>query len=138
MDKLPQAIEQSGYGLTGNIGGIPRQTYFTPDGRVIRAIVATREYVKKKDGKVIESGIRDANYDKGWLPVMPKELKLYCRGCNKWHDTQVEVDACIESKNKWVSALGKKVIKENVDEMDSLKKQIADLTEVVKKLTEVH
>jgi len=138
MNKLPPAIESSGYGISGDIGGLPRQTYYTPDGRVIKAIPSIREYViKAEDGKVIKSGTRDANYGKGWLPVMPSELKLYCAGCDMWHDTQGEVDTCIVEKNKQVDKLGKKAVKQNEDEIDALKKEVAELKEMVKKLTEV-
>lgn len=134
MDKLSPVIEASGYGLAGNIGGLPRQTYYTPDGRIIRAIVATREYIKRdKDGKVIETGTRDANFDKGWLPVMPTELKLYCSGCNKWHETQREVDICVEGKKKLVNSLATKEIQKNTDEMDALRKEVAELKEILQK-----
>lgn len=135
--KVTPAIEASGYGISGDVGGLPRTTYYTPDGRVIKAIPSLREYVKKKDGKVIESGTRDANLDRGWLLQKPTELKLYCSGCDMWHDTQEEVDACIVRKNKWVKALGKKAIKQNGDEMDTLKKEVAELKEMLAKLLEV-
>lgn len=137
MNKLPPAIEQTGYGISGHIGGLPRQTYYTPDGRVIKAIPSIRQYSRKdKDGKVIESGTRDANYDKGWLPAMPTELKLYCSGCDMWHDKQEEIDACIVKKKRWVNQLSKKVIKQEASEIDSLKKEVAELKEMLQKVLE--
>lgn len=94
-------IRRVGYGISGDIGGIGKQTYFTPDGRRIRSVPNTRDYVlKDKDGKVIESGTRDGNFDKGWLPVMPTELKPHCDGCGDWHDTQEGVDKCIKGKEE--------------------------------------
>lgn len=138
--KVTPAIEASGYGLSGNIGGLPRQTYYTPDGRVIRAIPCIRNYAKKKDGKVIETGQRDANYDKGWLPVMPTELKPHCSHCGEWHNTQEEIDDCavrIKKQIEWGNRLAKKNRKQETDDIDSLKKELADLKELVQKLTEV-
>ena len=135
MNKLSPSIEASGYGITADIGGLPRQTYYTPDGRVVKAIPGKREYVvKDKNGKVIESGTRDANYDKGWLPAMPTEFKLHCSGCDRWHNTQEEIDACISKKKKWVGKLAKKTINENGDEIETLKKELAELKAMFQKL----
>jgi len=137
--KVTPAIEASGYGVSGAIGGLPRQTYYTPDGRTIRAIPSWRDYVKKVDGKVVEAGTRDANYDKGWLPVMPTELKPHCSHCGEWHDNQEEIDACaIEQKKRqeWGDRLAKKARKQETDDITSLKSEIDKLTEMVKKLTE--
>lgn len=138
MNKLSPTIETAGFGITGDIGGLPRTTYYTPDGRVIKAIPGLRDYVlRDKDGRVIGSGTRDANYDKGWLPAMPTELKLYCSGCDMWHDTQEEIDACIAKKSKWVNALGKKVMKQNGDDVETLRKEVAELKEMLQKALEV-
>ena len=137
--KVTPAIEASGYGKSGDIGGLPRQTYYTPDGRTIRAIPSLRAYVKKKDGKVIETGTRDANYDKGWLPIMPTELKPHCPHCGEWHDTQEEIDACAieaEKRTKWGDKLARKYKKQESDDITGLKSEIDELKEMVKKLTE--
>ena len=138
--KVTPAIEASGYGLSGNIGGLPRQTYYTPDGRPISAIPSWREYVKKKDGKVIEAGQRDANYDKGWLPVMPTDLKPHCPHCGEWHDTQEGINACAVKRKKqseWGDRLARKAKKQETDDISSLKGEVAELKEMVKKLTGV-
>ena len=139
--KVTPAIESSGYGLSGNIGGLPRQTYYTPDGRVIKAIPCLREYAKKKNGKVIETGTRDANYDKGWLPVMPTELKLYCSGCDKWHDTQGEIDACISGQRAFIAkheGLGRKeVAKEQIDKDIQITKLYDEIQQLKVKMEEV-
>jgi hypothetical protein len=94
-----QLLEIQGYAIVRPTGGQPRKTYYTPDGRKIRAIPCMREYQATVDG-VIETGERDANYDKGWLDRMPTELKLYCRHCDKWHDTEQEIEMCAEKHKK--------------------------------------
>jgi len=43
-------------------------------------------------------GTVDANLDRGWLMQPPQMLKPYCRGCDRWHDTQAEVDRCIATQ----------------------------------------
>lgn len=140
-----QSIERSGYGISGDIGGIGRQTYFTPDGRRIRAIPAIRDYVlKNKDGKVIESGTRDANFDKGWLPVMPKDLKPHCDGCDNWHDTEDEVSQCISGRKKEAKKWGDKAKKEKKGEateqaqdVESLRIEVLELKGEVQALIQV-
>ncbi len=123
-----QEVEKTGYGITGDIGGIGRHTYYTPDGRRIRAIPAIRDYVlKDKAGKVIESGTRDANYDKGWLPVMPTEVKPHCDGCDNWHNTQEEVDTCISERSKKAKAWEKWAEKQKKGEAMEQAKETEDL-----------
>lgn len=138
--KVTPAIEASGYGVSGDIGGLPRQTYYTPDGRIVKAIPCMRDYVRKVDSKVVESGTRDANYDKGWLPVMPTELKPHCAHCGEWHDNQEGIDACadaIKKRKEWGDKLAKKYKKEEHEDITNLKREIDELKEMVKKLTEV-
>jgi len=100
------------------IGGLPKTTYYTPDGRTIKTFPDTRERViKDKQGTVIWHGTVDANLDRGWLMQPPQILKPYCRGCDRWHDTQAEVDKCIatqeaklaEAQNKAKSEIAKRV-----------------------------
>ncbi len=137
--KVTPAIEASGYGVSGHIGGLPRQTYYTPDGRTVKAIPSMREYVRKENGKVIESGTRDANYDKGWLQTMPTELKHHCSHCREWHNSQEEVDACgvaTEKRSEWGDRLARKYKKEEHEDIKGLKSEIDELKEMVKKLTE--
>lgn len=134
--KVTPAIEASGYGVSGAIGGLPRQTYYTPDGRTVKAIPSLREYVKKENGKVIEAGTRDANYDKGWLPIMPTELKPHCAHCGEWHDNQEGIDACaaeLKRKKEWGEKLAKKYKKEEHEDITSLKGEVAELKEMLTK-----
>ena len=125
------------YGLSGDIGGLPRNTYYTPDGRVIRAIPNNREYVKKDaKGKVISQGIRDSNLDCGWLTNPPQVLKLYCKHCNKWHDTEKEITACGTTQRKFIEKLTRQVKLEETDKTTSLEKEVAELKAMVTKLME--
>ncbi len=96
-------IKRQGYAITG---GLPRNTYWTPDGRRIEAIPSMRTFNQKdEEGNVIGSGTRDANLDKGWLLAPPSDPKPYCAGCDNWHDTEEEVTLCIAMKEvetkKW-------------------------------------
>ena len=139
-----EVIKKSGYGISGDIGGIGRQTYYTPDGRRIRAIPNMRDYIMKdKDGKVIESGTRDANYDRGWLPVMPKDPKPHCDGCDNWHNTEAEVKTCITKKNadakrweKWAKEKQKGEAFEQGKEMESMRVEMLELKGMVHELTQ--
>ena len=137
--KLTSAIERTGYGFGGDIGGLPRTTYYTPDGRVIKAIPSIREYVKKdKEGKVIGGGTRDANLDKGWLLSLPNRnvRKLFCQTCDRWHDTQAEVKACGQELKKFIDQMTRKAKKENTDKTSSLEQQVAELKAMVSRLME--
>jgi len=137
--KVTEAIKVAGYGLSGDFGGLPRQTYYTPDGRVIKAIPCMREYAKKENGKVIETGVRDANYDRGWLPVMPTELKPHCPHCGEWHEAQEEINDCavrIRKRNEWGNRLAKRYKKEEHEDIDSLRNEVAELKDMLKKVLE--
>lgn len=138
-----QIVETTGYGLAGNIGGLPKRTYYTPDGRVIRAVESIREYVRKdKDGKVIEQGKRDANLDKGWLLQRPAVLKPHCQTCNRWHDTLEQVAECKAKQEAFVGRALKdeteieaKRKQAEADRVSSLESKIERLTALVEKLT---
>ncbi len=96
--KDKELIKRQGY---APIGGLPRQIYWTPDGREVRAIKSEREYnIKDEEGNVTGSGLRDANLDKGWLLTPPTDPKPYCAGCDRWHDTEEEVTLCIATKQE--------------------------------------
>lgn len=129
-----ESIQRTGYGISGEIGGIGRQTYYTPDGQRVRAIPAIRDYVIKKDGKVIESGTRDANYDKGWLPVMPKELKPHCDGCDNWHDTEEEIETCITNRQVYAKKWETRAKKETEGEAMAQGKEMEDMRVEIQEL----
>lgn len=135
-----EQIEQQGYGLTGEIGGIRKQKYFTPDGREVWSIPCMREW-QRKNGKGVETGIRDANLDKGWTLQPPQNPQLQCPHCDKWHKTQEEVDACGAKRNafdsKWMSKAqkdtGSNEIEELKSELDEVKALLKQLLEKEKK-----
>ncbi len=141
-----EAIGSQGFGVTGHIGGLPRTTYYTPDGRIIKAIASMREFRKLVgvDGagkNVYEGGVRDANLDRGWLTAMPEVPKPYCEGCDKWHDTDEEVAACIaikEAKAKKWEAKAKRMRKGEGEvqeaEIKELKSQVEELKDMVAQL----
>ncbi len=132
-----KAIEHVSYGLNGDIGGIPRTTYYTPDGRKIEAIPSIREFVvKDSEGKIIKTGTRDANLDKGWLLTPPTRKRKYCPGCDRWHDNQRQIDACVLQSKRFIQTATKKVQQEETDENTQLKKQISDLEARLNKLME--
>ena len=134
---MTPAIEVAGFGLSGDIGGLRRTTYYTPDGRVMKAIPQIRGFViKDKDGKVIETGTRDANLDRGWLSQMPQVKKLFCPYCDRWHDTQVEIEACKIQQDKMLERFAKQTKQEQVDETESLRQQVTELKTIVEKLLE--
>ncbi|MAH50458.1 hypothetical protein CMI37_31845 [Candidatus Pacearchaeota archaeon] len=123
-------IKKQGFSRTG---GIPRTMYYTPDGREIEAIPSWRGYHRKdKEGNVIGSGTRDANLDKGWALVPPKDPLPYCAGCDKWHDTQEEVTVCIAKKEERVKKWEEYAKKERAEEEETQRKETEELrTEVL-------
>ena len=121
--KVTPQIEATGYGLSGDIGGLPKTTYYTPDGRVIRTIV---NFHTNTAGQV-----RDANLDKGWLLSRPAVLKLFCKGCDRWHDTTLEVKACVDRQKRFIQGMNRQAERERKTEdkerIAVLEKQIAEL-----------
>ncbi len=98
-NSIKQEAARTGAAVGSTWGGPQKQRYYTPTGEEVLAIPSWREYVRKgTDGRIVEQGTRDANLDKGWLLAPPTELKVACSGCTKWHDTQEEVNVCIEKK----------------------------------------
>ncbi len=137
-----QAVAQ-GFAKSGDVGGQPKQTYWTPDGRQIRAMPDMHEYAKKNGkGEIIESGLRDANLDSGWLTSKPQVLQLYCNGCDMWHKTPQEVKECrakkLASSRKWQHIAKKELKKESGDDgrIDRLESAVSELTVMMKKLLE--
>lgn len=123
--KEKREITKQGFARTG---GIPRQTYWTPDGRKIEAIASMREYNRRdENGDVVGTGTRDANLDKGWLLQPLQEPKPYCVGCDKWHDTDEEVMMCIANKEEKARKWEEWARKEKADEAKAQGKEIEDL-----------
>ena len=144
VDKVDskEVIKERSYGISGHTGGLPRKTYYTPDGRKIKAIESKREFRRKVDGEW-ETGVRDANLDKGWLTAMPKVLKPYCEGCDRWHDTVEECAACIARKKAYAKKWDDKAKRMKKGESDNqeveikeLKSEVGELKDMVAQLLE--
>ena len=119
--------------ITGDIGGQPKQRYWTPDGREIWSMPDIHENAL---------GFRDANLDRGWLTTKPTELKLYCPHCDRWHDTIKEVNQC-GAKRKVLYAkharLARKELKvtEPDERINKLESDMAEIKGLLKRLLEV-
>ncbi len=102
-----QQLASNGVAVTAVTGGPQKRRYYTPVGEEVWGIPAIRKWVKKEleTGKVLATGERDANLDRGWLTEPPTELKLACAGCSRWHDTVEEIERCIalraEKDKEW-------------------------------------
>ena len=108
---------------------IPRNRYYTPDGREEFKIPQQRE---RSDGVIY-----DVFLAQGYTLVPPVNPKPYCKGCDKWHDTEEEVWACTEAKRRFASSMNRKAELELGKEQRSKDKEIADLTAKVDKLTKL-
>lgn len=136
--KVSPAIEAAGYGLSGNIGGLPRKTYYTPDGRTIKAIPQIREWCRKDaSGKIIETGTRDANLSLGWLESPPTVLAITCPTCGNWHDTKALVRKCKAAQQLLIEKSEARTKQEFTDKTSALEKQVAELTAKLDRLLEV-
>lgn len=134
-DKLQ--IKQKGY---ADIGGLQKNHYWTPDGREVVAVPAMRTYNVIENGKVIESGVRDANLDNGWFLQKPAILKPHCPHCDRWHDTQKEIDKCGVNKiafNKKWDKLAQKMKADEGGEVNSLKTEVDGLKEDVSQIKDM-
>ena len=120
-----------------HMGGQPKQAYYTPDGRKIMAMPDMHTYEKRdKSGRVIEAGVRDVNYDRGWLPTMPNVKKLYCPHCDRWHDEESQVVQCGEKKGAIVKAAMRDVPTPEPDRIEKLESDMAEIKDMFKKLLE--
>lgn len=124
-------MEESDLKLT-YFGGVLKKTYYTPDGREIKTPPAMRGYVNKTTG---EEGVRDANFDKGWLENPPENPKPHCKGCGKWHDTLEEVEKCMFMRQSDNEKWAKEKLEE--DRIDKLENDLADIKSMLSKILEV-
>jgi len=75
-------------GLHGQ--GLPRKTYFGPDGTTREAI--PQFFSGTIEGKPVTV---DRMITEGWSDKPFREpYKISCTGCSRWHDTQEEVADC--------------------------------------------
>jgi hypothetical protein len=73
----------------------------------------------------------------GYTLIPPANPKPYCKGCDKWHDTQEEVDACVDKKVTFAKAMQKRAEQELAKDQKGKDKTIADLEDKVDKLTKL-
>ena len=131
INSTKREAARTGAAVSGVWGGPQKQRYYTPTGEEVYSIPSWREFTRKgPDGKILEQGTRDANLDKGWLLSLPTELKVACPGCSKWHDTQQEVDACVDKKAEAAAQWERKAIEQQPQAQD------ADMEERLGKLEE--
>ena len=113
VNSTKQEAARTGAAVGGVWGGPRKQRYYTPTGEEVYSIPSWREFVRKdNDGRILEQGTRDANLDKGWSLSLPTELKVACPGCSKWHDTNEEVDACVDKKAKVAAQWERKALEQ--------------------------
>jgi hypothetical protein len=138
---VKRQIETTGFGKSGDVGGQPKQRYWTPDGRERLAMPDLHEYVRTIDGKT-ETGTRDANLDQGWLPSKPVNPLPYCPGCDKWHKTQVLVDECIKKKDllhqkfQRIAEKELKIEEKGNERITKLESDMGEIRNLLKKLLE--
>ncbi len=136
--ELKTELEDQGYARTGEIGGAPKLSYWTPDGRVIKALPSMHAYAKKIDGKMVNQGVRDANLDNGWLTSKPTELQLRCYYCDKWHPTEEEVEACGDKKKaseaKFTKQAKEELKSEDTDRIGKLETDMSEIKNLLKQL----
>jgi hypothetical protein len=136
---IEQTLEQEGTAVTdirdkktGKLlvnNRTPRTRYYTPDGREQWKIPQHHE---RKDGVIY-----DIFLAQGYTLTPPENPKLYCSGCDRWHDTQEEVDACVAKKKKFAEAMQKRAEQELSKEQRAKDKTISDLEDKVDKLTKL-
>ena len=131
VNSTKQEASRTGAAVSGVWGGPQKKRYYTPTGEEVYSLPSWREFVRKdSDGRILEQGTRDANLDKGWSLSLPTELKVACPGCSKWHDTQQEVDACVDKKAEAAAQWERKAIEQQPQAQD------ADMEERLGKLEE--
>ena len=135
---ITQTLEQEGAAVTdirdknGKLlvnNCIPRNRYYTPDGREELKIPQQRE---RSDGVIY-----DVFLAQGYTLVPPANPKPYCSGCDRWHDTEEEVWACTEAKRRFASSMQRKAERDWGKEQRGKDKEIAGLTAKVDKLTKL-
>ncbi len=134
-EQLRKEIESAGYGISGYVGGAPKKRYFTPDGREIWRQSSIRQYVNRQTG---QGGERDANYDEGLLDQKPQNLLPYCPHCDRWHNTQEEIDKCGSKKHTLISkhqVLAEKQLEKQDDKrITKLESDISELKDMFKQV----
>jgi len=125
-----QALNSEGFALGTSTGGLPRQIYYAPDGTMKGCVPG---YTSDSQGNK-----HDRLLMQGYTLTPPEHPKPHCTGCDKWHDTQAEVNACIKAKKvelvKWEKRARKELPQNG--EVDDLKKEVSELRDMLKQLLE--
>ena len=146
INSTKQEAARTGAAVSPTWGGPQKQRYYTPTGEEVLAIPSWREFVRKdSDGKILEQGTRDANLDKGWSLSLPTELKVTCPGCSKWHDTEEEVDACVDKKAAVAAQWERKALEQQPQSQDTemeerlgkLEEGLSDIKDDIKTLLQL-
>lgn len=145
---IKKELDEQGFAKSGDIGGQPKTHYWTPDGRSLWVAPSWHEFAKRDStGKILESGVRDANLDKGWLMQKPTILKLYCGGCDCWHDTEKEVNECEAKRNDRFKVWGDEHVAyrrngknigvdEETNRLTQVEKDVGEIKDMLTKLLE--
>ena len=138
MQDIVQTLEQEGAAVTdirdkqGKLlvnNRLPRTRYYTPDGREELKIPQQRT---RSDGVVY-----DIFLALGYTLTSPANPKPYCKGCDRWHDTQEEVNDCVAKKNQYAETMQRKAEQDLAKEQKGKDKTIANLEAKVDKLTKL-
>jgi hypothetical protein len=125
--EVKQQLATSGAAMSQMPLGIPKTRYYTPDGREQWKIPQQHT---RQDGVVY-----DIFLAQGYTLTPPEHPKLYCSGCDRWHDTQEQVNDCIKAKKKFAASMSRKAERELAKEQRGKDKTIANLEAKVDKLT---
>ncbi len=136
MNKEKQLAQQEA-GVIPISGGMPRVTYYAPDGTSESLIP---NYISGVDLKTKTKVTYDRNILGGLSLTPPTVLKPHCDGCQKWHNTQKEVDACIKKRKadtlKWDKKMAKQFPKEGGEMSDRMDKLEGMFEKILEKLNE--
>uniref|UniRef100_A0A6M3J412 Uncharacterized protein n=1 Tax=viral metagenome TaxID=1070528 RepID=A0A6M3J412_9ZZZZ len=140
---LQRELETLGYGGVHVWGGMKTKKYFTPDGREVWTAPSLREWVKKNgQGKIIASGTRDANLDRGLLLEPPQAPLPHCPTCDKWHNTQAEVEQCALKRKEFEEKVLAKTLSDypvkkadvNLQRLDTLESELSEIKRMLKEI----
>lgn len=127
--EVKQQLATSGTAMSQMPLGIPKTRYYTPDGREKWKIP---QHHTRQDGAVY-----DIFLAQGYTLTPPTNPKLRCLGCDMWHDTPEEVEACVKEKKKLVASMNRRAERELAKEQRGKDMKIADLEAKVDKLTKL-
>ena len=119
--------------------GQVKQTYYRLDGRKVLLPPRMVTWVRRDNkGREIETGIRDANLDSGLMLSSPEHPKPHCPHCDKWHDTEAEVNDCGKKRAALFAKQEKQAKKElrqgEEPRLAQLEKDMSEIKNLLQKL----